>query len=279
MVGDVLHEDLQELSLRDIQLALAGMLVDFKGFCEANGLKFTLAYGTVLGAVRHKGFIPWDDDVDVYMLRGDYERLLDLFEQDLHSFCKRYDYICERNSKCPFLKIMSKQILAKDSAMAAYDDIGVTSLWIDVFPLDSVSEKQDRQRSQFIRSKHFQNLYFYSRMKSGSNLSSLRNKAKRAIARAIGTKRIISKMHERAMHCGDEGCMVGNLIWADKTGDALLKNDIVNPNVLLFEGMEYPVPRNYETYLSRYYGDYMKLPPEDQRITHGVKCWKIKSHD
>lgn len=264
-----------ELSLREIQMALLAMLQDFDAFCKANGIAYTLAYGTVLGAARHKGFIPWDDDLDLYVLRDDYERIIDLLQDDSIAFRKKYSYICERNSTCPFLKILDNSIIAEDVAMAGYDGIGITSLWLDVFPLDPVYDNPQLQKEQFEKSKHLQNLYFYSRMRSEHEDMSLSRRLKRFVARVYGTKNVVKRMHAFARSKRVNTGVVGDLIWCPySNGDAMHAVDISQPAILEFEGDEYPVPKDYDDYLSKVYGDYMRLPPEDKRRNHGLKCWK-----
>jgi lipopolysaccharide cholinephosphotransferase len=265
----------KQLTLREIQVALLSMLGDFDAYCSANGIGYTLAYGTVLGAARHKGFIPLDDDLDLYVLRADYERLIDLLQSDAGAFREKYSYICERNSTCPFLKILDKRIVAEDVAMADYDEIGITSLWLDVFPLDSVAKDPELQKKQFEESKHLQNMYFYSRMHGGLEGLSLPRRAKRLVAHAYGTQNIVKRMHSFARKQSVDSGLVGDLIWCPYSrGDALSTEDITQPELLQFEGGRYPVPRDYDGYLSKVYGDYMKLPPENERRNHGLMCWE-----
>ena len=94
----------------------------------------------------------------------------------------------------------------------------------------------------------------------------------------MGTRAIISRMHKFAQGgCGDDAGLVGDLIWGDAAMDEYLHvDDITQPSFITFETGRYPVPKDYRSYLARTYGDYMRIPDEEHRITHGIRCWRAE---
>ena len=136
--------ELKYLTLAELQGELLKLLLRFDAFCKERGLRYSLDSGTLLGAVRHKGFIPWNDDVDVDMPRPDYERLM-AFEKELP---EGLHLVNANNSIFPygFCKLCTDEIRAQEPS---YDGVMVETLWIDIFPIDGVpSDRRERQKSR-----------------------------------------------------------------------------------------------------------------------------------
>lgn len=138
-------EKLERSEVKQIEFAI---LKKFAQFCNENQLCYTLAYGTLLGCIRHKGFIPWDDDIDVWMLRDDYNRLLlmkDNFEREFENLS--FKSLGDRNYPFAFLKITDNATVVEEKEMEAKYRYGI---WIDVFPLDFIpadSKKHEKNRA------------------------------------------------------------------------------------------------------------------------------------
>ena len=127
----------KELSLREIQLTELKILSVFSDFCNEHGLIYSLVGGTLLGAVRHKGFIPWDDDIDVGMPRPDYEKFIEMIEANGDLLNENIKVITDRgkNAILPYLKIVDKRIEISPKCNEKSNNI-----WIDVFPYDGCPE-------------------------------------------------------------------------------------------------------------------------------------------
>lgn len=119
---------MKELTLKEIQQESLKILIDVHRFCEENGIRYSLAYGTMIGAVRHKGFIPWDNDIDIYMPRPDYERFCHLYKSDIYGIISEYDPHCYINYCHVYDRV--KTVFLSDYFTGDSTDGGV---WIDVF--------------------------------------------------------------------------------------------------------------------------------------------------
>ncbi len=127
--------------MREIKEIELKILIEFDRLCKENNLTYYLAFGTLLGAARHGGFIPWDDDIDVMMPRDDYERLLVGFNEWSQSDCYELKVYSDGYSIYPFAKMVNNRTVVTENFTRCEFKIGV---WMDIFPLDNVN-KDDRE--------------------------------------------------------------------------------------------------------------------------------------
>ncbi len=258
--------DIKEL--RDIQM---GILDDVHHFCEAQGLRYSLSSGTLIGAVRHQGYIPWDDDIDIYMMREDYERFLKTYH-DEHGRYRVLDPKKESHYYYTFAKVVDQRTKMVEKETEDYE-IGV---YIDVFPVDYVTADQ-KKRERIFRCKKL--LYKIRRCKiSQSNplKSRLAYWCYRSLPISVG---MIEKILE---HLIVRRTPTGTLCHMTEAGPATSKGcfpaaDMKKMMDMKFENRVYKAMIGYDDYLSRTYGDYMKLPPEDQRTTHQFEAYWLDS--
>ena len=142
---------MRKLTTHEVQKIEYDILVTFDQFCEANHLTYMLAGGTLLGAIRHHGFIPWDDDIDVIMPRNDYDRLLQLPKTVIGNEQKKYEIWHWKNSGShyPFIKIVDPDTYVKTDYIRQKREI--PHIWIDVFPLDG--NPNDRVKTEKLYKK------------------------------------------------------------------------------------------------------------------------------
>ena len=126
---------MRELTHREMQLAELSILLDFREICEKNGLDMHLMSGTLLGAIRHKGFIPWDDDIDVCLSRPEYDKLIEIFKNGVDKDYLELLSFETGNFNRTFIKIIDKRTYV-DNSDSFLNDGNAESLWIDVFPID-----------------------------------------------------------------------------------------------------------------------------------------------
>lgn len=265
----------QYLSLGETQNQLFDLLVYFDSVCQRNNLRYWLAYGTLLGAVRHHDFIPWDDDVDVLMPREDYEKLLSLEDEILDSNHALLNY---RNSPFPFsfTKLCDKRIRVLTEA---YEGLAEECLWLDIFTLDSAPD-DDRELKKLWTKKNILQAIAFSQTRKSSNPKS---KAVKSLISAV-TKPFLSAEEcmeridsLRSCSSWDEGKRVLPFNTCSFVMDWSLydREQYEETSVVTIRGLEFPAPKDPAVVLSRCYGNYMELPPESQRCSHGLKAWFV----
>ena len=252
--------------LKQIQLK---MLSDIAEFCEKNQIAYFLAYGTLLGAVRHKGYIPWDDDIDICMPRPDYDKFLSLYNQD-EKFYKVVALEIEGNYKLPFAKVHDTRTVMRET-MYSSDVFGV---YIDVFPIDGC-DKEGKIIEKNIRLGKFVNA-------KKAILGNKRTWKKNCII-AIGKcllgftslRSLLNKMQNNAFIVPyKEAKYVANIMYSYGTSEIMEKKDLEETIMGEFEGQKFRIPKNFELYLTHIYGDFMKLPPIEKRVsTHTFSAW------
>lgn len=254
-------DDIHEL--RTIQM---GILDDVHRFCEAHGIRYSLSSGTLIGAVRHKGYIPWDDDIDLYMLRADYERFL----QEYHDSQGRYRVLNpkrEQHYYYTFAKVVDLRTKMIEKETEGYE-IGV---YIDVFPVDYVTDNQ-KERERIFRLKKL--LYKIRRCKI-SETNPLQSRLAFLCYRSLPIsvdmlnrwiERLIVRHRPTATlcHMTEAGPSIRGCFPA---------SDMDRMIDMPFEDRIYKVMAGYDDHLRRTYGDYMQLPPEDQRVTHKFEAY------
>ncbi len=233
------------------------ILNQIDAFCRKHDLKYSLAYGTLLGAIRHGGFIPWDDDVDIIMPRADYEYLL--ANWDIPGYILQ-----NKRTNNDFNQTFTK--IRKDhTAFIQFEyekEVTYhTGIFVDVFPADRVAPEGLARKQQFIYCAV--NLLYSREFTSGGN-SSFAERVLLSVPRKVRLK--IRNRMERKLQKWDEGqgeffnpstIKEAKIYFPPSLFDQMIEME--------FEGKTYMCTKEYEVFLRTYYGDYMQLPPEDKR--------------
>ena len=267
-------------TVRKMQSVVLDMLCDIDKFCADNGIMWFLSGGSVLGAVRHHGFIPWDDDGDIMMPRPDYEKFLKLFKED---FKDKYgvgsfetdDQWHRQNAKIWDLSTKAHCENLED------EDLGV---FIDVFAIDGLPENADARRRYYRKLKILCGLQNASVRKK--YLEGEKNVAVKRIASVItkpfGARYFTSKITDLAKKYDFETSKYVGASTACHYGEreTMNKEDMDKEVRLDFEGHQFPVPVGYKKYLSSLYGDYMTIPEgaEEKGYSH-LDHWTIDFGD
>lgn len=253
---------MRKLSIEEIKQISLNILIDVASFCDENNIKYYLACGTLLGAIRHKGFIPWDDDLDIMMPRPDYNRFIDTYKNDKY-------FVCNPNSGMYFFaKVYDSNTIEYEKGISykKYKPIGVG---IDVFPLDGIVN--DQNIADELTKKHSK--YEMLLRLSNQPIFYRKNPIKainRIVPRIIGSKNIVKKIDKIAQTYKYDDCSYVIRYKDTPNGSTgILDKEVYGVVKEEFEGHLFNVPSGYEKWLSRFFGDdYMKLPPEEKRIVH-----------
>ena len=259
------------LSLAEIKELELQMLSVFSEFCETHNLTYYLCGGTLLGAIRHKGFIPWDDDIDVCMPRADYDKFIKLYSQlDDNIYSVRSNQL--HNFSAPFAKLVD----TRTDVSRVYSDSDRTKhLWIDIFPVDGLPHSIEEVANIYKRCNRYRSILKLTDCIPGEGKSKLKAYLKyilKPMANLYGQKRCVNNIEAvAAEHPYEASTYVGivtNGLYG--VGERMLKSDFEQSVMVEFEGKEYPTFSCWDSYLSGIYGDYMTLPPEEKRVTHDL---------
>lgn len=264
------------LSHEEIQASLLSVLSRYSAYCSHHNLKYSLVGGTLLGAIRHQGFIPWDDDIDIGMPRPDYERLIaqkDTFEQETGYVISGFRKLPLRDT--PMLKIEDPNIHAREAH--SYP----THLWIDILPVDGLPQNSTLSdlhcQSASILRRTLAVLTTPRTPQSSSFTGFMKDSVIGPLTRLFPqlpkvAGRSLNALASRIDYASTP--FVGILGWG-----MYGKNERVplegweNLTTVVFENKEFTAISCWNTYLKNLYGDYMSLPDEDERKTHGLTVW------
>ena len=266
---------MEEMTLREIQLVTLDIMKDIHAFCVKNNIKYTLAYGSLIGAIRHKGFIPWDDDIDIWMPRPDYER-----------FCKTYQSNAGFKILSPysddnyfyFAKVYDDQhTQVKMKWLHRDGDLGV---WIDVFPIDGIADDMNQflidyskihetmRKINSIRAEYT----FYRRSRGLMLIKrKFRIQVKRIIYGNLFKLRrqfidsCVSYQFGKTKRCSSLCCVDA---YKKNKPECFNTSDFSEFELTDFESERFYISKGYDHILRSIYGDYMVIPPESQRQSH-----------
>lgn len=261
------------LQLEDIKKISLEILKKVAKICDDNGFRYILAYGTLIGAIRHHGFIPWDDDIDIQMPRPDYERFLTYMETH-HDELGNLRVFNRNNTKNYFYGIT--RVCNTDFEIHTNNerDCGM-GIFIDVYPLDGVGRTYEEAVYRLIKANRVNLNYVTDSVIKVAYTGSIHERLRKAIVRMLGAKYYEKKIEEILQSCNyEESNYLGIASWLD-VPQVYNKTVFDNRVKVSFEDTEFYAPKDYDYVLRLIYGDYMKLPPkEDQAPHHGYVAWK-----
>lgn len=263
------------ISVDELKSVELEMLKFIDKVCKKEGLRYFLCGGTLLGAVRHQGFIPWDDDIDIFMPRPDYEKLIELTKDS-----KEYRLLSEVDDGYyyNFGKLVDKRTLLVEQQVNPIDGMGI---YIDIFPVDGMPETPTECDTHFRELDKIRNkINGFSQEKPilRKNLIAYLNSWNLYIG---NKKRNLSKEQSEykvlaLQYAYDDSSNVYATGGSYKKKDIFPKEWLSDGTELEFEGKKFCAPSQYDKYLKQLYGDYMKLPPKEKQITHHMfkAYWK-----
>ena len=244
--------------LRSIQLDLLQKTTEF---CENNGLRYFLCGGTLIGAVRHKGFIPWDDDIDIAMPRPDYDQFIKTFNRT-GNYWQVVNLDINPDYAYPFAKVFDNRTVFNELHYPG-ETFGV---YIDVFPADGVKNKTQVRKIMLLHKLlNTKRANYYHR----TLLKMIINTLGKLFLLPFSAHQIATCMDKEARRYDfysvpSAGVIANPLNLGEKVDKSVFDSDVYQE----FEGRKYRVPVGYDTWLRSIYGDYMQLPPEEHRVAH-----------
>lgn len=253
--------------LKRIQLEI---LLSFHKFCTDNEIVYSLAAGTLIGAVRHKGFIPWDDDIDIYLTRVEYNKLISVYPQIYDNKYRLITIERDKDWHRASGKLVDNRTIEIEATRNNYTGIGIG---IDIFPIDDVPDNYDEwiryeKKRRFLRNVvGVKSLLYSSKRPLHKNLFMFMCR----LALYPFSFKYLSNLQDKyaQLHNGKgyshvyENCLGvynSNRPWLKADLDTVIDAD--------FEGYSLKIMQGFDNYLTTVYGDYMKLPPDEKRIPH-----------
>ncbi len=264
---------MKEIKIDELKSIEMSVLIKFADFCNKNNLYYTLGYGTLLGAIRHKGFIPWDDDIDVIMPRPDYEKFIELAKHKKISSNTEVISYKLGNSTYPFTKIIDNRTEVEEK-FAKKTKIGV---WIDVFALDGNFKNDFLNKFHYKVARLMRKVIEIKRNDFGSGATKKRQVIKIIIYPFINifSCKFLCKIMDKICMIKkyENSDYIGCVVWGRSNKDRTTKEAFMKKINVEFERYLFNAPSNYDEYLRNIYGNYMQIPPESERETHSFKAW------
>ena len=266
---------MREIGIEEYKAVIFDVLCKVDGICRDNGLKYCLGDGTLLGAIRHKGFIPWDDDIDIFMPVEDYNKLADIINAEDYNLS--FIRIEENKTTCfPFGKVCAKNTLINESNLRNIDGYGA---FIDVFPFARIPDEDywnnEKKWQTIKRIAAYSKLIRFSKSKSFK--TNIGRALEFALSRCVNTEKLVRRI---VNDTNKVNTYVKNnnlnykygILWAKKY--RFPEDVFENQEEVEFEGHMFYGTSDPDLILRMTYGDYMKLPPKEQQIAHHyLQCW------
>lgn len=271
---------MKQLGAKEQKKLLIEMLKYFNRICEKNNIKYTLIGGSLIGAIRHKGIIPWDDDIDVILMPEEYKKLLEAFKNEKHD---RYKLFYDQEGYYyPYPKLIDTGTSLTESTLRTIDNYG---LFIDIFPYHYVSNNKLFRNIHFKMvkmKKTFINGYFFQHIEKDSKHYYLRV-IRRFISEKLGIKKIL-KMYNRECNINHKKTdyVMSNWPAYSQKGEIQESRFLKDYMMVKFDNIDVMITKDYDSILKNTFGDYMKLPPEDKRVAHNLTVYekdKIREND
>ena len=268
---------MKQITIDEYKQIVLGILIKIDKVCRENNLTYQLAFGTLLGCIRHKGFIPWDDDIDIIMPRDDYNRLRDIITKNDMGL----NFISIENCAktiYPYGKVCDTTTTMIERNFRKVPGYGA---FVDVFPLDYLPENDEEYKRYRRKARNMLLLITHSARTGFEKSSSLRKNIFRmsafALSRVLSTKQLIlslekmTKSYPKTKYLGLPCSACGFRIDAEK---------IYNTQNGVFEGHEFQIPQDTDFFLTLMFGDYMKLPPKEERVNkHQLNCYLLEESE
>ena len=262
---------MKELSLEKRKEIGCEALKFIKSICEDNQITYYLSCGTLLGAVRHKGFIPWDDDVDISMNRDNFEKFQKVMNEKPDDQYELLFIETNKDYSLPLAKIIDKRTYVKQLRQMESRPLGI---WVDIFIMDEVPDDYEIRKKFYKKLALLERIWTFSQYKGVENKAGVKSVVKKILKKAmhnIGAPRLLALIMNRyaQKYRGSGSLLYGDAIYSpDREANTFKKEYYAKTIMWEFEGEKYSIPWKYDEYLTEGYGDYMTLPPENEQVSN-----------
>ena len=269
------------LSNEEVKKELVDLLKITNDFLNENNIRYTIIAGTLLGAVRHGGFIPWDDDIDIAMTRMEYEKFIAVLKQ---RNCHINNNVCAEgfelgNDEIPFVKVVNKDITVIEKREMEDGTAPITdNLWLDVFCMDKVPAHFTKLRYKFFKS-FISHAWAYKRAKKNHFKYYFNNKLHHELVKRIYKNYSLEELTTKLIDYWKRFDKNDSKYFSNNLAGIGLKEafpkECMDEYVLYdFENIKVYGIKQFDKWLTIRYGDYMQLPPEEKRTNHGIIAWR-----
>ncbi len=262
---------MKKIELEEQKKLLVDLLKYITKICDENDIKYSLIGGSLIGAIRHKGIIPWDDDIDIILMPNDYDKLMDVLKNTNHYYVllnpkdnDKYYY--------PFAKLVDSRTKMQERGVIEIDDYGV---YVDIFKYHYVSN------NEFLRKLHYKRLFFIQTLFARSMLipkkeDRLKTKLIISFAKLFGPNYFKKRHMSICNNSKKTGYLLSNWPAYGYKKEIQKASYMTNYKKVPFENIKAMISNNYDDILKTTFGNYMELPPEDKRVLkHNTEIyWK-----
>ncbi len=251
--------------LRNLQLEIMQTIHDF---CVNNNIRYSISGGTLLGAVRHKGYIPWDDDIDCMMPRPDYEKFVKTFNENKASPFRVFSSYNDSHFFQPFAKVVNTNTTLIEKEDRPQPNLGV---YVDIFPIDGLpNDENEREKywNMIARKKNFSTVIYSKSNKKEHGIKKIIRFFLFCLFRPFPANCYTKKLHKLGMkNSFEESNFVANSIFGYHKKEQMPKSIFDSFILLDFEDKKFYAVKDYNTYLTNLFGNYMQLPPKDKQVS------------
>ena len=254
---------MEQNKIKDLQMSLLELMKVLHDVCIKYNIKYYMLGGTMLGAVRHKGFIPWDDDMDIGLERSDYDKLLSIPKS---AWPSNIVIKTPRNSKdyiFPYCKLMNTNTTLIENRLNGI----IEGIYIDIFPIDGAG-------NNWISAKyHYYKFYWKQGLLFNKQELERKNTFLRRLVQSYARTKNVNKLYEKVEQLMkkrkfEKSRIIGNFGGAWGLKELMYKEVMYPPKLYNFDDYRFYGPNDYDAYLNSLYGDYMKIPPPEKRKSH-----------